>query len=238
MPCSIGLGLTRAFSPVRAGTDNRIVDVEGFANWGNPGWAVDYDDAGFVGGVLMGKKFETGGVPFRIEFDGTFGGLSAASNKLDPEGLDETVETEFRWIATARVGVEQAVGPATVFASRRAGGYAGRQFGDRHRFRPRHADADGPRRFLSRRLHGGRLGGRGRCRSTAVRCLDFADRGLVSGFRAQHPLREPLRRWALRTGKLSQALPLRHRARVRYGAFGDHLPVRPVAKARARQCQR
>ena len=111
---------TGTYAGVFAGsgrTDNRIVDVEGFANWGNPGWAVDYDDAGFVGGVLMGKKFETGGVPFRIEFDGTFGGLSAASNKLDPEGLDETVETEFRWIATARVGVEQAVGPATVFAS-------------------------------------------------------------------------------------------------------------------------
>ena len=94
--------------------DNRIVDTEGFANWGNPGWAVDYDDAGFIGGALVGKKFEVGNVPLRIEIDGTFGGLSATSNRLDPEGLDETVKSEFRWIATARAGIEQAIGPATV----------------------------------------------------------------------------------------------------------------------------
>ena len=97
--------------------DNRIVDAEGFANWGNPGWAVDYGDAGFIGGALVGKKFEVGNVPLRIELDGTFGSLSATSNRLDPEGLDETVKSEFRWIATARAGIEQAVGPATVFAS-------------------------------------------------------------------------------------------------------------------------
>ena len=97
--------------------DNRIVDAEGFANWGNPGWVVDYGDAGFIGGALVGKKFEVGNVPLRIELDGTFGSLSATSNRLDPEGLDETVKSEFRWIATARAGIEQAVGPATVFAS-------------------------------------------------------------------------------------------------------------------------
>ena len=97
--------------------DNRIVDAEGFANWGNPGWAVDYDDAGFIGGALVGKKFEVGSMPLRIEIDGTFGGLSATSNRLDPEGLDETVKSEFRWIATARAGIEQAIGPATVFAT-------------------------------------------------------------------------------------------------------------------------
>ena len=97
--------------------DNRIVDTEGFANWGNPGWAVDYDDAGFIGGALVGKKFEVGSMPLRIEIDGTFGGLSATSNRLDPEGLDETVKSEFRWIATGRAGIEQAIGPATVFAT-------------------------------------------------------------------------------------------------------------------------
>ena len=97
--------------------DNRIVDVEGFANWGNPGSTVDYDDVGFVGGALMGKKFDIGDIPFRIEIDGTFGHLSAKTNKLDPEGLDETAETEFRWNATARGGIEQAVGPATVFVT-------------------------------------------------------------------------------------------------------------------------
>ena len=111
---------TGTYAGVFAGSaraDNRIVDAAGFANWGNPGWAVDYDDAGFIGGALVGKKFEVGSVPFRIELDGTFGGLSATSNMLDPEGLDETVKSEFRWIATARAGIEQAVGPATVFAT-------------------------------------------------------------------------------------------------------------------------
>ena len=97
--------------------DHRIVDVEGFANWGNPGWAVDYDDAGFVGGALIGKQFGIGGMPLRVELDSTFGDLSAKTNKLDPEGLDETAASKFRWIATARAGIEQAVGPATVFAT-------------------------------------------------------------------------------------------------------------------------
>ena len=98
-------------------TDNRIVDIDGFANWGNPGSVVNYDDSvGFVGGVLIGQKFEIGGVPFRIELDGMLGDMSAASNRLDPEGLDETVKSEFRWIATARVGIEQSIGPVTVFA--------------------------------------------------------------------------------------------------------------------------
>ncbi len=99
------------------GADNRIVDVEGFANWGNPGSALDYDNSGFVGGALVGKRLDVGGVPLRIELDGTFGGLSAASNRLDPVGLDETVRSEFRWIATARAGIEQPVGPTMLFTS-------------------------------------------------------------------------------------------------------------------------
>ena len=98
-------------------TDNRIVDVDGFANWGNPGSVLDYDMGGLVGGVLIGKRFDIAAARLRIELDGTFGGLSATSNRLDPEGLDETVKSEFRWISTSRAGIEQPVGPATVFAS-------------------------------------------------------------------------------------------------------------------------
>ena len=111
---------TGTYAGVFAGAgraDNRIVDVDGFANWGNPGWAVDYDDAGFAGGALIGKKFEFDGVPFRIELDGTFGNMSAKTDRIDPRGRDETAESKFRWIATARLGVEEAVGPATVFAA-------------------------------------------------------------------------------------------------------------------------
>ena len=110
----------RTYAGVFAGysrVDNRIVDVDGFANWGNRGWAVDYGDSGFVVGALVGKKLDIGGVPLRMEFDGMSGRMSARSNRLDPEGLDETAKSEFRWIATARAGVEQPLGPVTVFAS-------------------------------------------------------------------------------------------------------------------------
>ena len=97
--------------------DNRIVDVDGFANWGHPGSDFNYNDDGFAGGVLVGKKFKIGGVPFRIELDGTFGDMSATTNTLDPGGLDETAKAEFRWSVTTRAGIEHAVGPATVFAT-------------------------------------------------------------------------------------------------------------------------
>ncbi len=113
-------GWTGAYAGLFAGSgwvDNRSVDVDGFANWGHPGWKVDYDDSGFVAGALAGRKFEMGGARFRVEIDGMSGDLSATSNKLDPEGLDETVKSEFRWIATARAGMEKTVGPATVFAT-------------------------------------------------------------------------------------------------------------------------
>ena len=117
-----GFDWTGTYAGVFAGSgraDGRIVDVDGFSYSGNPGWAVDYDDAGFAAGVLIGRKFEIGGVPLRIELDGTFGDLSAKTNRIDPrfQPPDETVESEFRWVATARAGVERAVGPATVFAS-------------------------------------------------------------------------------------------------------------------------
>ena len=97
--------------------NNRLVDVDGFANWGQPGSGSNYNDDGLAGGVLVGKKFGIGGVPFRIEVDGTFGDLSATTNTLDPEGLDETAKAKFRWSVTTRAGVEQALGRTTVFAT-------------------------------------------------------------------------------------------------------------------------
>ena len=100
--------------------DNRIVDVEGFANWGEPGWAVDYDESAPVGGALIGTKLAIGGMPLRLELDAMTGGggLAASDNTLDPEGLDETVETSFGWVMTARVGVEHAFAEGmTLFAT-------------------------------------------------------------------------------------------------------------------------
>ncbi len=120
---------TETYAGVFAGAgrpDNRIVDVDGFAN-GNPGSSVGYDDAGIVVGALAGRKLDVGGVPFRVELDGAFGDLSARTNRLDPprprtlptcpQGGDETAESKFRWIVAARVGVERAMGPATVFVA-------------------------------------------------------------------------------------------------------------------------
>ena len=44
--------------------DNRIVDVDGFANWGNPGSTVDYDTSGFIGGALIQRFY------YRLVADG------------------------------------------------------------------------------------------------------------------------------------------------------------------------
>ena len=43
--------------------DNRIVDQDGFANWGNPGWSVAYGRRGFVAGALAGMKTNAAGIP-------------------------------------------------------------------------------------------------------------------------------------------------------------------------------
>ena len=117
---SVTLDRAGAYAGVFAGSGwmgNRLVDVDGFANWGNPGASVDYNSNRAVGGALVGREFELDGTRLRVEVDATFGDLSASSNMLDPEGLDETVKTDVRWLATARVGVEESIGPATVFAT-------------------------------------------------------------------------------------------------------------------------
>ena len=98
-----------------ARTFNRIVDVDGFANWGNPGAALDYDDVELTGSALVGRRLRIGPVPLRLEFDAAFGDMRATTNRLDPEGLDETAEAKFRWIATAGAGSEHTIGRFTVF---------------------------------------------------------------------------------------------------------------------------
>ena len=97
--------------------DNEIEDVEGFANWGLPGWTLDVHDSGLVAGVLGGRAFGLAGVPLHLEVDALLGDMKARSMRLDPQGLDETVEVEVRWVATARVGAEHTVGNMRVFAS-------------------------------------------------------------------------------------------------------------------------
>lgn len=114
------LETTGRYAGVFAGSgrlDNRFVDVAGFANWGNPGSTVDYDDSRFMIGGLLGRTFEIDGTTFRIEFDAALGSPSAETSELDPTCPDETANSRLRWSATARVGIEETVGPATVFAT-------------------------------------------------------------------------------------------------------------------------
>ncbi len=94
---------------------NRIVDVDGFANWGKPGSTLDYDDVELTGSALVGRRLRIGPVPLRIEADATFGDMRATTNLLDPQGLDETAEAKLRWIATAGAGSDFTIGRFTVF---------------------------------------------------------------------------------------------------------------------------
>lgn len=96
---------------------NRLLDVDGFADWGNPGTVSKYDDTGFGGGFLVGRKFDVGGLNLRMELDGVITHVSASTDKLDPEGLDETAEAGFPWIISARGGIEKVVGRQIVFAT-------------------------------------------------------------------------------------------------------------------------
>ena len=80
-----------------------------------PGSVSKYDDTGFAGGAFVGGKFDVGGLTLRGELDGTLTNVSALTDKLDPEGLDETAESKFSWIVSARGGIEQAVGRITAF---------------------------------------------------------------------------------------------------------------------------
>jgi len=98
-------------------TGNRILDVDGFANWGNPGSVTEYDDEDFIGGALAGTRLRLGGLPLRLELDATLGNISAKTDRLDPVNLDETASADYRWVATARGGVEDELGGVTLFAS-------------------------------------------------------------------------------------------------------------------------
>ena len=96
--------------------DVRMTDTAGFSgSEGVPGQTFGYDDTGFAAGVVVGRTFHLGRVPFRFEADGAFGGLPTASRQLDPIGLDETAATQLHWIGTARIGLRKSLGRFGVF---------------------------------------------------------------------------------------------------------------------------
>ena len=115
-----GFQWTGSYAGVTAGTSrayNRHIDVEGFANWGNPGSSSDYEDVGFAPGVLAGRTFEFDGTQFRIEVDATLGDTEAETTRLDPTCPDEAANSDLKWITSLRAGIQDEVGPATIFAS-------------------------------------------------------------------------------------------------------------------------
>ena len=95
---------------------NDIRDVDGFANWGNPGSALDYDATRAVGAVFAGRRFAVGGVGLRYEVEAMPGGLSGRTDGLDPTCADEAAATRLRWAVAARFGVEQEIGNVQTFA--------------------------------------------------------------------------------------------------------------------------
>ena len=227
---------TETYAGLFAGSglaQNRLVDVDGFANWGYPGSLSEYDDQGFAWGALAGSRFEFAGTPLRFEVDATFGDLSASTDRLDPEGRDETAIADYQWLATARAGVEDRLGGVTLFAT---GGLAAARIDNSVTdidFIFRHAAANGPRRFLSGQLHAFWMGHRSRGRDVLARFLDPSPRGLLPRLRTKHLPRESFgRQPLLRNRNSSKTRPVPRGEQHRSSAPGTHPHLRPVAPMR------
>ena len=94
---------------------NKIVDVDGFADWGNPGSANKFNGPAAAVGVLAGRRLDRGRTGLRIEFDALAGRISADTDRLDPTCGDETATARIRWMTTARMGLDMDVGNTRVF---------------------------------------------------------------------------------------------------------------------------
>lgn len=94
---------------------NKIVDVDGFADWGNPGSTNKFDSPAAAVGVLAGRRLDMGRTGLRIEIDALAGRMSADTDQLDPTCGDETATARIRWMATARMGLDMDVGNTRVF---------------------------------------------------------------------------------------------------------------------------
>lgn len=109
-------------------TDNTITDVDGYSS-APAGNVIDYDDAGFTAGFLVGHNLQFNNMVFGIEGDLTFGDLSTSTKGIDPIGLDETSATEYDWIATVRGRLGYSTGRLLVYGT---GGIAFANFENRH----------------------------------------------------------------------------------------------------------
>lgn len=96
---------------------NRLRDVDGFANWGNPGSSQGYNSNGLVGGAVAGQRVMIDGIGYRYEAEAMLGDLSAHTNRLDPTCTDEAANSRFRWLVAARFGVEKSFDNWRAFAA-------------------------------------------------------------------------------------------------------------------------
>ncbi len=104
----LSLGAGRLSSDVR--------DIDGFANWGNPGATQGYGTGGAISGAFAGWRLAHGGINLRYEVEAMLGDLSARTDGLDPTCPDEAAATRLRWVAAAHLGVEDETGNVRAFA--------------------------------------------------------------------------------------------------------------------------
>ena len=96
-------------------SSNTLLDINGFANWGNPGSTTGYNKSGAVGGAFFGQQTDN----FRYEMEFMLGDLSANTNRVDPRpivGLDETAISKLNWSLSARFGITESIGRTRAFA--------------------------------------------------------------------------------------------------------------------------
>ena len=98
---------------------NRVVDTNGFAHWGRPGWVTRFNDNGSMLGLRVGRFLTHAERNVRLEFGLNFTDTRSSSNQLDPRipvGHDETGVSKPKWLATTQFGLEKDFGQLTLFA--------------------------------------------------------------------------------------------------------------------------
>ena len=93
-------------------SSNTLLDIDGFADWGNPGSTTGYNKSGAVGGAFFGRQTDN----MRYELEFMLGGLTAHTDKLDPTCTDESATSKLNWTLAARFGVTDSVGQTRAFA--------------------------------------------------------------------------------------------------------------------------
>lgn len=96
-----GKAITQVYWSVR--------DVDGYANWGNPGSSLGYNSNGLVGGAVADQRVTIDGIGYRYEAEAMLGDLSAHTDRFDPTCTDEAANSRFRRFVAARFGVEKDV---------------------------------------------------------------------------------------------------------------------------------